>query len=109
MPSPSDSPHQKTLYGEIGLDRTEPEMSWDLQEKTMVRLLQFSMPVRPVILHMRDGTDQHAGEDQVAALQRVPDNRLLLETDDPYFKKSAVKASTPAFLGDIGDVVSKHR
>ncbi|XP_060555212.1 uncharacterized protein LOC132716073 [Ruditapes philippinarum] len=169
----SDSAYQKLLsflmscnvvaLGEIGLDRTEPEMSWDLQEKTMVRLLQFSMPVRPVILHMRDGTDQHAGEVsakclqimkantaptqkihlhsfggtveqvvgwleafpncyfgfsdrvtyfdkyQVAALQRVPDNRLLLETDAPYFKKNAAKASTPAFLGDIGDVVSKHR
>ena len=50
------------VLGEIGLDRTEPQSLWNLQEKTMVRLLQFSMPIRPVILHMRDRTDEHAGE-----------------------------------------------
>ncbi|KAL4222255.1 putative deoxyribonuclease tatdn2 [Mactra antiquata] len=149
--------------GKTGLDRTEPESTWKLQEDTMVRLLNFSMPVRPVILHMRDGVDEHAGEVsanclqilkanaaptqkihlhyfggtveqvvgwldafpncyfgfsgrimsfdkyQIAALQQVPLNRLLLETDAPYFRPAAAKASTPAFLGDIGEAVSQYR
>lgn len=46
---------------------------------------------------------------QVAALQRIPDNRLLLETDAPYSEGAPAKASTPVFLGDIGEVVSRHR
>ncbi|KAL4222256.1 hypothetical protein ACF0H5_018293 [Mactra antiquata] len=60
--------------GKTGLDRTEPESTWKLQEDTMVRLLNFSMPVRPVILHMRDGVDEHAGEVSAKCLQILKAN-----------------------------------
>lgn len=43
--------------GEIGLVRIESKSSWEFQEQTMVRLLQFSMPVCPFILHMRERSD----------------------------------------------------
>ncbi|XP_060606640.1 putative deoxyribonuclease TATDN2 [Ruditapes philippinarum] len=141
--------------GETGLERTEPEKLLKLQEETLVKLLNFSMPVRPVFLHMREGADQHVGEVsakclqlmkanaaptqkihlhfggtveqvvgwldaypncyfgfsawvtsfdkyQIAALQRVPANRLLLETDAPYFKQAAARASTLHFLEILG-------
>ncbi len=40
--------------GEIGLDHTEPECDWEKQEEVFTELLMFSMPVMPVVLHVRD-------------------------------------------------------
>ena len=44
---------------------------------------------------------------QKAGLRQVPVNRLLLETDAPYFGGEG--GSTPAFLGKAADVVSQVR
>jgi TatD DNase family protein len=150
--------------GEIGLDHTEPQDTWAAQEELLVKLLQYSMPIRPVVVHLRDQADRHAGEVgakclqlfkanaaptqrihlhcfggtveqivgwleafpqchfgftnlvnqfdkyQVAALRRVPANRLLLETDAPYFKPfPTARASTPAYIGETARAVSQIR
>ncbi len=148
--------------GEIGLDHTEPECRWNIQEEVLTELLRFSMPIRPLVLHVRD-TDPYASDlylrclkilranvaptqlihlhsfggtpDQVTnwtetfpntyfsfsglavhfdrrqsdALKRVPDDRILIETDSPYLRPMSSGINTPAYLGDVATVVSGLR
>eukprot|EP00057_Strongylocentrotus_purpuratus_P016901 XP_011671375.1 PREDICTED: uncharacterized protein LOC105441695 [Strongylocentrotus purpuratus] len=46
---------------------------------------------------------------QLAALKQVPLDRLLLETDSPYFPPQGVKHSTPAYIGEVGAMVASAR
>ena len=47
---------------------------------------------------------------QRAAVQRIPINRLLLETDSPYFKPYAkARMNSPMFIGEVADKVAKIR
>ncbi|MEW8547192.1 MAG: TatD family hydrolase [Candidatus Thiodiazotropha sp.] len=55
--------------GEIGLDHTEPESTWKDQEDTLIKVLQLSMPIRPLIIHFRDPKDKHCGELSTRCLQ----------------------------------------
>ncbi|XP_052223970.1 putative deoxyribonuclease TATDN2 [Dreissena polymorpha] len=60
--------------GEIGLDRCSSAPTWKLQEDILVKVLQLSMPIRPVILHMRDAADQQCGEIGARCLQIMTAN-----------------------------------
>ncbi|XP_053400550.1 uncharacterized protein LOC123558360 [Mercenaria mercenaria] len=56
--------------GEIGLDWTEPESSWDKQEEVFRRLLQYACVGRVLVLHLRsknshDSTIYHKGLEMV--------------------------------------------
>ncbi|XP_052761473.1 uncharacterized protein LOC128204145 [Mya arenaria] len=47
---------------------------------------------------------------QQAALQKVPQNRLLIETDSPYLKMSkAASMNNPKFIGDVAAEIAKCR
>ena len=46
--------------------------------------------------------------DQRAGLQAIPSNRLLLETDAPYFPLGNAHVSTPAYLGEVAAFVAVH-
>ena len=44
---------------------------------------------------------------QIKALREVPENRLLLETDSPYFPVTeGYRPNTPAFIGDVAVLVA---
>ena len=45
---------------------------------------------------------------QVDGLRAIPPNKLLLETDAPYFPLGKAKVSTPAYLGDVAAIVAIH-
>ncbi len=147
--------------GEVGLDFTEPESTWMTQQRALQDLLEYSMPVRPLILHLRDGDNpygvtsglaclriardclaptqrihlhcftgnlamlmtwsdhfprtyfgfsglvRHFDVQQVSALIRVPEDKLLLETDSPYLRPSPRGGymNTPAYVGDVATLV----
>ncbi|KAH3726335.1 hypothetical protein DPMN_052197 [Dreissena polymorpha] len=65
--------------GEIGLDRCAPAFTWKLQEEILVKVLQLSMPIRSVILHMRDAAGQHCGEVGARCLQIMKANFVLTQ------------------------------
>ena len=46
--------------------------------------------------------------DQRAGLQATPSNKLLLETDAPYFPLGNAHVSTPAYLGEVAAFVAVH-
>lgn len=60
--------------GEIGLDHTEPESTWKEQEDIFIKVLQLSMPIRPLIIHLRDPKDKHCGELSTRCLQIMKAN-----------------------------------
>ncbi|KAH3824998.1 hypothetical protein DPMN_126860 [Dreissena polymorpha] len=149
--------------GEVGLNRTEPSDTWELQEEVMIRILELSSPCQPIILHIRDGEDRRSGvlyleclellkpnvartqkvvlhcftgaqevvvswckafpycflsysgqarlftEAQKQAVRRVPANRLLIETDSPYFRPAGARMCTPSFLGDVANIIASYR
>ena len=41
---------------------------------------------------------------QLEGLRKVPRDRILVETDSPYFGKDDV--NTPAYIGDVAKVVA---
>ncbi len=43
------------------------------------------------------------------ALQAIPDDRLLLETDSPYFRMAGRRWTTPALIGMVGAAVARKR
>ncbi|XP_069134300.1 uncharacterized protein [Argopecten irradians] len=45
---------------------------------------------------------------QLEALEAIPRDRLLLETDSPYFPLRKAKVSTPAYLGDTASLVASQ-
>lgn len=47
--------------------------------------------------------------DQQAALRRVPRDRLLLETDSPHFAPEGVRVNTPAYIGEVAEMVAEAR
>ncbi|KAK3108251.1 hypothetical protein FSP39_005212 [Pinctada imbricata] len=47
-------------------------------------------------------------EEQKSGLRAIPRNRLLLETDAPYFPVGNVPYSTPAYLGDTAAFVAVY-
>ncbi|KAH3827324.1 hypothetical protein DPMN_129256 [Dreissena polymorpha] len=48
-------------------------------------------------------------EAQKQAVRRVPVNRLLIETDSPYFRPAGARMCTPSFLGDVANVIASYR
>ena len=44
---------------------------------------------------------------QIAGLRSVPKDRILVETDSPYFARFDV--NTPAFIGEVAQLVADHR
>ena len=40
-------------------------------------------------------------QEQLEGLQAIPLNKLLLETDAPYFPIGGAMVSTPAYLGEV--------
>ena len=55
--------------GEVGLDHTEPQSTWQAQEEILLKVLQLSMPIQPLIIHLRDPQDKHCGELSTRCLQ----------------------------------------
>ncbi|XP_041478390.1 uncharacterized protein LOC121426235 [Lytechinus variegatus] len=47
--------------------------------------------------------------EQLDALRKVPPTRLLLETDSPYLPVGGVKIMTPAYIGEVGELVASAR
>ncbi|KAK3106604.1 hypothetical protein FSP39_023367 [Pinctada imbricata] len=45
---------------------------------------------------------------QIAGLRAIPRDRLLLETDSPYFSPGRAEINTPAYIGDVGAYVISH-
>ena len=45
---------------------------------------------------------------QLEGLQAIPLNKLLLETDAPYFPLGGAMVSTPAYLGEVAAYLSVH-
>lgn len=52
------------------------------------------------------GAVENFGTDQIAGLQSVPMNRILLETDSQYMRPGGGGIITPAFIGDVASVVA---
>ena len=48
-------------------------------------------------------------EEQIEALVKMEDRRVLLETDAPYFIKKGHKYSSPNQIYDVAEMVSKYR
>ncbi|KAK3083947.1 hypothetical protein FSP39_005799 [Pinctada imbricata] len=48
------------------------------------------------------------GREQVEGLREIPINRLLLETDAPYFPLGNSEFSTPAYIGEVAAFVAVH-
>ena len=46
------------------------------------------------------------GPAQIEGLRAIPPNRLLLETDSPYFEGRGVSAKTPAYIGEVAQEVA---
>ncbi len=60
--------------GETGLDYTEPDTSWGVQEHTLIQLMLLSMPIRPVILHLRDRNNQYSNASNAKCLKIATTN-----------------------------------
>ena len=54
--------------GEVGLDHTEPQGTWQTQKEVLIKVLQLSMPIQPLI-HLRDPQDKYCGELSTRCLQ----------------------------------------
>lgn len=52
------------------------------------------------------GAVENFCSDQVAGLQSVPLNRILLETDSPFMRPGGGNINTPAFIGDVASLVA---
>ena len=52
---------------------------------------------------------QNFTKDQLEGLRAVDDERILLETDAPYFGFAGIKHSAPYIIGMTADVVAKAR
>lgn len=52
------------------------------------------------------GAVENFSSDQIAGLQSVPLNRILLETDSPYMRPGGGSINTPAFIGDVASLVA---
>jgi TatD DNase family protein len=48
-------------------------------------------------------------EDQLAAVKEMDEDRLMLETDAPYFHFHGFRNSTPSFIGMVAELVAKIR
>ena len=46
---------------------------------------------------------------QINALKSVPKDRLLEETDAPYIAPNGIRVNSPAYLGEVIEVVARHR
>ncbi|XP_052224916.1 3'-5' ssDNA/RNA exonuclease TatD-like [Dreissena polymorpha] len=68
-----------------------------------------------VVLHCFTSAQEYSGqarlftEAQKQAILRVPANRLLIETDSPYFRPAGAQMCTPSFLGDVANVIASYR
>ena len=51
-----------TALGEVGIDRSEPKETWELQERIFTHLLMYNQSWRPCVIHIRDPKDEHSGE-----------------------------------------------
>ncbi|KAK3093350.1 hypothetical protein FSP39_014347 [Pinctada imbricata] len=51
---------------------------------------------------------QSFDDSQIAGLRAVPRDKLLLETDSPYFPPGRALVNTPAYLGDVAAFVTAH-
>lgn len=52
------------------------------------------------------GAVENFSTNQIAGLQSVPMNRILLETDSPYMRPGGGGINTPAFIGDVASIVA---
>ncbi len=50
---------------------------------------------------------RHFDDQQVLALQDIPKERILLETDSPYLRISK-GTNTPAYLGEVAAAAARH-
>ena len=153
-----------SALGEVGLDRTEPEETWVLQEEIFTKIMMYNAPWRTCVIHIRDPMDVHAGElytkclqimkanasptqrihlhcftgttEQVMswsqafpytsfgftsnvqrfdkfqreAVKRIPEDRIVLETDSPYLPPvPGLRVNTPAYLGHVAKSISEIR
>ena len=55
------------------------------------------------------GLVQHFNEAQKTALRNVPEDRLSVETDSPYFKIGGRKHSSPGLVGMVAEMMAKVR
>ena len=52
---------------------------------------------------------QHFNEAQLGALVSLSEDRLLLETDAPYFPRAREHFSAPNQLFDVAEMIALHR
>lgn len=52
------------------------------------------------------GAVENFATDQIAGLQSVHMNRILLETDSPYMRPGGGGINTPAFIGEVASIVA---
>ena len=50
----------------------------------------------------------HFDQEQIAGLRAVPRDKILLETDAPYFPHGKASVSTPAYLGDTAAIIAGY-
>ena len=55
------------------------------------------------------GMVQHFSHDSKEALRQLQEEKLLLETDAPYFRIGGRAHSSPALIGMVADMVAKIR
>ena len=55
------------------------------------------------------GLVQHFSEAKKEALRAIPEDRLLVETDSPYFHIGGRKHSSPALIGMVAKMVAAVR
>ena len=48
-------------------------------------------------------------DEQIAAVKEMDEDRLMLETDAPYFHFTGFKDSTPSFIGMVAALVARIR
>ena len=100
----------------------------DASASACLILSQFADPTQKIHLHCFTGTPQDVhrwrghfpnayfgftalvssfDERQRLALREIAQDRLLIETESPYFSQRKTFANTPAFIGDVALKVSK--
>jgi Tat protein secretion system quality control protein TatD with DNase activity len=51
---------------------------------------------------------QHFDQEQIKGLQEIPRDKLLMETDKPYFPLGGATINTPAYFGEVAAHMSAY-